>query len=254
MRAIPQKIQILKFIGEQGIVTLSDVSRHLFSEDKLSYVRVTMYELGIAHKKYPDVANGVWFIDNPKLYELLSLYFPDFPQLEVKPFTLHKIPHSLEINRIRSTFTQSHLITIDEWWSERLIWALPVSHREDFCSDKVPDAIFWRRRKDGSRQKYFLEYERTLKSKERYEEIFRSYAKCKDVKDRNVIYICQTLRIKEELQDIEERLVKAGRLADVALYFQFITLEGFYKTHSNHNLKEEVNHEQTQKVYANVSV
>ena len=35
MRAIPQKIYILKFIGEQGIVTVADVARHLFQSEKV---------------------------------------------------------------------------------------------------------------------------------------------------------------------------------------------------------------------------
>ncbi|MBF0489353.1 MAG: hypothetical protein HQL15_01875 [Candidatus Omnitrophica bacterium] len=252
MRAIPQKIQILKFIGEQGIVTLSDVARHFLCPDKSSYIRVALYKLGIAHSKYPEIPNGIWFIDNPKLYELLKLYYPDFPQLEVRPLSLGRVPHCLELNRIRTTFTQTHLITIDEWWSERCLWALPLSFRANFCSEKIPDAIFWRRRKDGSRQKYFLEYERTLKSKDRYDDIFRTYAKRQEVKDRNVIYICATAHIKEELQNIEKCLVKSGRLPDAGLYFQFITLEGFYKTHSNNPINEDKSHEHNKELYANV--
>ena len=49
MRAIPQKIYILKFIGEQGIVTVSDVTRYLFQSDKSDVIRITMHQLGIAH-------------------------------------------------------------------------------------------------------------------------------------------------------------------------------------------------------------
>ena len=42
MRAIPQKIQILKFVGEQEIVSFSDLARH-------------------PHKKYPDIPNCLEF-------------------------------------------------------------------------------------------------------------------------------------------------------------------------------------------------
>ena len=252
MRAIPQKIMILKFIGEQGIVTVSDVTRHLFEDEKFSCVRVIMHQLGIAHMKFREIPNGVWFIDNPELYKQLSLYFPDFLRFEVRSVVMHHIDHDLELNRIRTSFTRTHLITIDQWWSEKYIRALPIYLRRDFRI-KFPDAIFWRKRHDGTSQKYFLEYERTMKSKERYENIFRSYVTNKEVKDRNVIYICADIHIKEELHNIEQNLVKSGRLGQGGEYFQFITLEGFYKTHSNNLIqKGEMIYEKNQTAYANV--
>ena len=253
MRAIPQKIHILKFIGEQGVVTISDITRHFSCPDKYSYIRIALYKLGLAHVKYLDIHNGIWFIDNPDLYDLLRSYYPDFPQLEARLVGLGRVPHCLELNHIRTTLTHTHRITIDNWWSERCLWSLPLSKREEFCGDKIPDAIFWHKRRDGSRQKYFLEYERTLKSKDRYDEIFRTYARRRDVNNRNVIYICQTLKIKRQLENIEERLVRSGRLSDIGQYFQFVTLESFYKSHSNPNpIKEEAHHEENQNVYANV--
>jgi len=235
MRAIPQKIHILKFIGEQGIVTIQDVSRHLYNEDKYSYVRVTMYELGIAHLKFRDIPNGVWFIDNQDLYDRLKDCFKGFPRIIVKPPILNHLLHYLELNRIRTTFTKSNLISLDEWWSENYLRALSLEERGNFDHSVIPDAIFWLKGRDGSRQKYFLEYERTLKNPQRYELIFNFYAKRHDVKDRNVIYICATQRIKRELQKIEERLAKHGKIPGVGLYFQFITLDGFYREHSTTN-------------------
>jgi hypothetical protein len=237
VRAIPQKIHILKFVGEQGIVTIPDVARHLFQSDKLSYVRVTMHELGIAHMKYRDIPNGIWYIDNPKLFELLKSYFPQLPPFEVRPVTLHYVDHSLELNRIRTAFTKSNLISIDEWWSEDYIRALP---NFDFGNIKTPDAIFWRKRQDGTRQKVFLEYERTLKNKDRYKDIFRNYSKHKDVKNRNVIYLCQTSTIREELLEVENKLAAIGKLEGAGLYFQFVTLENFYKTYDNQTTTKEI--------------
>ena len=234
MRAIPQKIHILKFIGQQGIVTIPDVDRHLFQSKKFSYARVTMHELGIAHMKYREIPNGIWYIDDPKLYETLKSYFPALPPFEVRPVILHHVDHSLELNRIRTAFTKNNLVTIDEWWSENHIRALPES---GFASGKIPDAIFWRRRKDGTHQKLFLECERTFKSKERYEDIFRAYAKREDVKDRNVLYLCQTPTIREDLQAIEQKLADTGKLEGAGLYFQFVTLESFYKTYEQ-SIKE----------------
>ena len=235
MRAIPQKIHILKFIGEQGIVTILDVDRHLFQSKKFSYTRVTMHELGIAHMKYREIPNGIWYIDDPKLYETLKSYFPALPPFEVRPVILHHVDHSLELNRIRTAFTKNNLVTIDEWWSENYIRALPES---GFTSGKIPDAIFWRRRKDGTRQKLFLECERTFKSKERYEDIFRTYARREDVKDRNVLYLCQTPTIREDLQAIEQKLADTGKLEGAGLYFQFVTLESFYKAYEQQPIKE----------------
>ena len=250
MRAVPQKIQILKFVGEQGIVTLSDVASHLSCPHKLSYIRVALYKLGITHKKYREIPNGVWFVDNQALFDLLSAYYPDSPRFEVRPIVWHEIQHALELNRIRNTFLQTNIVTIDEWWSENYIRALPLSMKEYWDNGlKAPDAVFWRKRQDGTRQKYFLEFERTLKNTQRYEDIFCSYARRPDVKDRNVIYICGTPYIKERLQRVEEYLVKTGALPGIGLFFQFITLEGFYESHANH--KGEVNHEQTKTVRAN---
>lgn len=236
MRVIPQRIHILKFIGEQGIVTIPDVDRHLFQSQKSAYVRVTMHELGIAHMKYREVPNGIWYINDPKLYELLKSYFPALPAFDVRPVVLHHVDHSLELNRIRTALTKTDLVIIDEWWSENHIKALPNS---DFASGKIPDAIFWRRRQDGSHQKLFLELERTLKNKDRYEDIFRGYAMREDVRDGNVIYLCGTPIIKEELLAIEKKLVAAGKLEGTGLSFQFVTLESFYKTYNYQPKKKE---------------
>ncbi len=239
MAFIPQKIRILKFIAEQGVATVDDISRSLFKNDKSSTVRVSLHQLGVRHTKYGDVKHGVWYIDKPRLFDLLMTYFPDSPAFEVRPILLHLVPHSLEMNRIRTALEKTSQITITQWWSENFIRA-SLPQGENIASKKIPDAIFWRRRRaDDTLQKFFLEYERTLKNKDRYEEIFRCYAKREDVKNKNVIYICENDFVKEELEQVESKLAKVGKLDGVGLFFQFVTLENFYKIYSNNPTNKE---------------
>ena len=250
MHAVPQKIQILKFIGEQGIVCLDDIARYLSFSGKTESLRRALYKFDIAQVQYPGIKHGVWFIDKPALFDLVSCYYPDLPPFEVSRIPAPQFLHYLEINRIRIAIQKSTKITVDEWWSENHIRALNLK------SDKLntPDAIFWRKRQDGSRKIFFLEYERTLKNRERYEGIFCSYAKREGVENRNVIYICQTPYIMQALLKIEARLAKTGKLPGVGLYFQFATLEGFYKAYGIDQSKQEEGHEDAQAVATNTGV
>jgi hypothetical protein len=240
MTTIPQKIRILKFIAEQGVVTVDDISRVLFENDaKSTAIRIAMHKLKIGHAKFGNIKHGVWYIDKPELFDLLKTYFPDIPAFEVKPLLLYQVPHNLEINRIRIALEKTPNIAIDQWWSERFIRALPSPIGGRIAITNIPDAIFWRRRTDGTRQKFFLEYERTLKNKNRYEEIFCSYARREDVSHKNVIYICENDFIRQELEQVEAKLAKAGKLSGAGLYFQFVTLDNFYKTYSNNPTNKE---------------
>lgn len=239
MALIPQKIRILKFIAEQGVVTVDDINRALFDNNKSATIRVTLHQLEIGHAKFGHIKHGVWYIDKPELFDLLKTYFPNIPALEVKPLLLYQVPHNLEINRIRIALEKTSNIAIDQWLSEKFIRALPSPIGGRIANTKIPDAIFWRRRTDGTRQKFFLEYERTLKNKDRYEEIFRSYSQRHDVGNKNVIYICENEFIREELTQVEEKLAIAGKLSEVGLYFQFVTLESFYKTYSKNPTNKE---------------
>jgi len=240
VRAIPPKIQILKFVWEQGIVTVDDVTRHLFQPDKFRAVRIALHKLGVAHIKYPGIKHGIWFIDKPELYDLLSCYFPDLPSFEVRPVPVIQFLHYLEINRIRTAIQNSSQIILDEWWSENYIRVLDPAWRGRADNSIIPDAIFWRKRPDGTRQQFFLEYERTLKNRERYTDIFCYYAKREGVQNRNVIYICQTPYIRQALVSIEARLAKVGKLEGTGLYFQFVTLESFYKTYGDQPINKEI--------------
>ena len=255
MRAIPPKIYILKFVGEQGIVSVDDVTRHLFYPDNYPAVRLHMHRLGLAHDKCKGVKHGVWFIDRPELLELLNAYFPELPLFDIHSVPVVQYLHYIELNKIRTVLQKSNRITVDEWWSENYIRALAPSIRTKFCTPQIPDAIFWRKSKDGTRQHFFLEFERTLKAKDRYEDIFSAYAKRQDVQKRNVLYICQTQHIREELLSIEARMVKSGKLEGANLYFQFVTLASFYKTYENQSSnKEGVSNENDQTISETASI
>lgn len=239
MGGVPQKIQILRFIVEQGVVTLDDIERFLRGENHAAAIRVALYKLGISHIKYGKIPHGVWFVDDPQTVELLKKYYKDLPQLSTRKVHLHHIPHALGINRIRNILYLTPYLKIDTWWSENYIRTLSPRMRFGISLARIPDAIFWRLRSDGSRQKFFLEFERTLKSKSRYVDIFQYYANRKDVLKKNVLYICGTETIQEELIKIEEFLVKSGKLESTGLYFQFITFEDFCRQHSTQPKQKE---------------
>ncbi|MBU0468988.1 MAG: hypothetical protein KJ736_08010, partial [Candidatus Omnitrophica bacterium] len=63
------KFQILRFVAEQGIVTVDNI-KNKFNCKKES-VRVIMSQLGISHYKYGDIQHGLWFIGDQKLFGLL---------------------------------------------------------------------------------------------------------------------------------------------------------------------------------------
>jgi hypothetical protein len=234
MNLIPQKIQILKFIGEQGIVTVADVDRHLFQSEKSETVRITMHQLGISHKPYPGIKYGIWYIEKPHLYELLKTYFPDYPKFLVRPVFYDKVPHFLGLNCIRTAFECSPDCNVERWWSEQYIRSLFPEERYSFSDSKIPDAIFWKRKKDGNLQKYYLEFERSLKSKKRYINIFRHYSKMPDITKGGVIYVCLTEIIRNKLKKIVKEEFGRGVINHLEEVFQFIDYQELIT-----NVKEE---------------
>ena len=77
MSEVPQKIRILKFIAEQGIVRIEDINRHFNPDrDNSRAIRVTLYDMGVGHLRYysSDVKNGVWYIKDVKHYQFLDFY------------------------------------------------------------------------------------------------------------------------------------------------------------------------------------
>ena len=226
------KIQILRFVAEQGVVRVSDVMDYFRKWDSEHSVRVTMNDLGITHQQYGGFRYGVWFIEDKRIFEILKQHYNDIPNFKVRGKNLlPRVQHSLGINHIRTTMENSKKIKIAKWWSEEYLRALPPFRRDGISMHKIPDAIFWHLRKDGTRQKFFLEYERSLKAPKRYGQIFQFYDKRHDVKSNNVIYICETDSIKVKLEKIENDLTKGGKIKGAGLNFKFITLDEFNKAY-----------------------
>jgi hypothetical protein len=238
MARVFHRINILKFIAEQGVVTVDDISAYLYEGGRPETIRVNLHQLKLGHARFGYIKSGVWYIKDPKDIELLRTYHPDLPNFQVRPLLLYLVPHALEINSLRIALEKSPEAKVSRWWSEAYIRALPLPQWGGRNDSKIPDAIFWRKRNDGSEEKYFLEYERSLKNRERYEEIFRSYAERDDVENKNVIYICENEFIKSELQDVEAKMQRAGKLNSSGKCFQFVTREGFYKAYTNKPSKE----------------
>jgi len=227
------KMQILRFVAEQGIVRVRDVMDYFRKWKSAHSVRVTMNDLGITHQPYGGYKYGVWFIEDKKVFERLKPFYDDIPSFKVRGKSLLvKVQHSLGMNHIRAVLKNSEKIRIVKWWSEECLRALPVFSRDGISMHKIPDAIFWHLRKDGSKQKFFLEYERSLKAPKRYSQIFQFYDKRHDVKNNNVIYICETDFIKMKLERIESDLVKGGKLKGSGVNFNFVTLDEFNKAYA----------------------
>jgi hypothetical protein len=245
-KPMPYKTQILKFIAEQGIVSIEDINRYFHPErDNSRAIRVTLYDMGVGHLRCysPDVKNGVWYIKDQKHYQYLDFYDADFSYFRVKKPLVHLIPHYLEMNCIRTVIEQDSGLVIERWHSETYLRALPADLRKYLCSAKIPDAIFYAKNKDGSLSKYFLEYERSLKSPQRYVEIFRTYGKREDVHDQNVIYLCEP-GIASRLKAIEKNKSGIGYLDSSGFNFKFIDLQQFYKTQEEKRAKRKAQIEQ----------
>lgn len=241
MRFVSQRIKIIKYAAEQGVFTLDNLAEYLKKENISSSLRIALYDSGLCHVKYPNIQHGIWFLRNQDiLNQIKPFYLPSIPSFYIRPLKMHLVDHALELNKIRNVIEQTNQIKVDEWWSENLIRALlPGLGGLKIAYDKLPDAIFWRRRTDGSRQMFFLEYERTFKNKERYKEIFKFYANHHLVKNKNVIYLCQDAPLKQKLEDLEEYFIKAGIIKNQSNIFQFITLQDFYQTYQKHNQQQE---------------
>ncbi|MCK5580261.1 MAG: hypothetical protein KAJ18_03205 [Candidatus Omnitrophica bacterium] len=103
------KMQILRFVAEQGIVRVSDVMEYFRRWKSEHSVRVTMNDLGITHQPYGVYKYGVWFIEDKKIFEMLKPYYDDIPNFKVRGKSLLvKVQHSLGMNHIRITLENSY--------------------------------------------------------------------------------------------------------------------------------------------------
>ncbi len=240
MTKIPLRIQVLMFVAEQRFVKAEDIcERKFWRSNKLDTVRVTMNQLGLASIKYGNIKYGVRFIDDPGLIKILKEHYDDMAEFKIRPAHPEQIPHALGVNHIRNILENSSKIKITKWWSEEYLRSLPVESRYGKMSrNKIPDAIFSQERRDGTTSKFFLEYERSLKSNERYEEIFKFYEGRQDIKEKSVLYVCENDFIKKRLIGLEETLAKKGRLKMKGEYFQFVTIDEFNQSFSSITQKE----------------
>ncbi|MBU1862479.1 MAG: hypothetical protein KKH94_02305 [Candidatus Omnitrophica bacterium] len=231
IRNVPKKIKILKFVVEQGIVSVDDVKRKFDIPDKSDVARKTMSELKISHVKYGSIKNGVWYVDRQELLNRLQSYYMKMPDFQPRKIRLHEVPHALQMNHIRLMLEKSKEANVVAWQSEAYIRALPPYQRNGFGVKKMPDAIFFRGSNDGgAAKKYFLEYERTLKNKERYTDIWGHYMKRIDVTRKSVLYICENAlckaRLLQMMQSIQEREEKKGGEFRSEI-FRFETIDEF---------------------------
>ena len=151
---IPQKIQFLRFIAEQGIVSAHCINRYFFKENKIDVIISTLYQLGVTRMWYGGAQGGVWQITDGKLYKLLKTYYSDLGGLTVSRIKgTNLVPHFLEMNRIRTVFEKSGHFDMALWLSERVIRAIPVNQRSDICpAQKPPDAVYWVFKKEGGQR------------------------------------------------------------------------------------------------------
>lgn len=240
MPSISKRLRILKYIAEQSVVSLEDVVDHFNGEISAESARVAMYQMSVGHMKYGHIRCGVWYLNDQKQVDYVLSYYPDMTWMSCNPPVMPQIPHFIELNRIRNIFENSSNLNIDQWVSEAVLKGMPLVERDGFTVSNMPDAMFWRTKQDGTKQKYFLEYERTLKAPARYKDVFMNYARRGDVDDKNVIYICRDELIRNKLLSIELKLAHSRYLDEAGRYFQFVTLAGFYRDFREKYMQQEV--------------
>ncbi len=224
MSQIPIKMQILRYVCEQGLVSVDDVARHLHKPECHQSIRVMMHQLGLGHQSYGNITHGIWYVRDKASFKLVRKYYPELPN-----FKLHRqypafVEHSIGMNMIRHILENDDSLNIVKWLSEECVRSIPKLVRQDLIFGHYPDAIFWRQRKSGAAQKVFVEYERSLKNKRRYVTIFRRYAGMTDIESKSVIYICDSEDIRKYLIRITKEMQAFGKLKNTRV-FQFTRME-----------------------------
>ena len=228
MKKIPLKARIIRYVCEQGIVSVEDLAAQFKSESSMDSFRVMMYQIGFTRMKYENAKYGVWCVQDPKLLDCLKKYYPELPRFQIRDASLYRVAHSLGLNYIRRTYERMKQLNITDWWTEEYIRALPCEQRKEISLRWCPDAVFWR----NTKQKIFLEYERTYKNIKRYALIFRAYEKRNDIGRKSVLYICEDEIIMRRLVRVYQKLLAGGKLRREDL-FQFTTLASFNKIKIN---------------------
>ena len=218
------RLKVLRLLAQQKYATLEDLYIGSGSRGSKESFRVSLYQFGLCRFSFPAVSGGVWHIANPQIYQELEQHFPQEPIHKSVDIHVNEVLHALGMNKIRHALTTDTNVNVKSWHSEYHLRALPSSSR-GFSYTKIPDAIFLRQRQDGSLQKCFVEYERSLKSRERYRNIFKSYANRTDVTKGSVLFICQNQHIQNELLRTRKEVFSKGILNDQEEMFHLIDYE-----------------------------
>ena len=218
---LSQRIMVLKYLAEQKYGTLNDLLGGSGSQGTSEAFRVSLYRFGLSRFSYPNIPHGVWHIGNPVLLEELEQHFPDEPFHKSTDVHFNEVDHCLGLNKIRQALMTNPKVSIRDWWTE---WRLKAMHpsQRDFDYRQIPDVIFWCRKSDGNLKKYFIEYERSLKSQARYESILRAYANREDVSEGSVVFICQHEFIRKELIRLAKRIFSKSFVGGQEELFRFV--------------------------------
>lgn len=217
-----QKIQVLKFASEQKYTTLDAIRRHLGYGVKEESLRVALYTFGLSRVSYGAIKHGIWYVSDPKVYSLVRQYYPRLPF--IRPVEIHpnEISHALGMNDIRYAIEHNPDFHVVEWLSEFHLRALPPQARFQLSYQTLPDAIFFNREANGSLKKYFIEFERSLKNRDRYRKIIRFYSKRPDVTAGSVLYISPEDYILNEIRKVEQEVLGGGVINEAGKFFRFI--------------------------------
>lgn len=201
---IPKKIKILRFIAEQKIVTARQISKR-YEIKETTAVRL-FAKLHLEYIRFGRAGEGIWQIKDKEIMELIAKYYSDSPVFKAKGFVLPEVYHCLRITDIRILLELFFKQRIIDWQSEEYIRSLPAQVRE-FPYEKTPDAVF---SVDftGEVKRFYLEYERSFKSPGRYKNIFSFYDNQNHIQAGQIIYVCESTRIKELLKRMPKIDVK----------------------------------------------
>lgn len=219
-----QRLKVLKLLADQKYAILEDLYIGSGSTGSKESFRVSLYQFGLSRFSFPAVPGGVWHIANPAIFQELEQIFPQEPLYKSTDIHFNEIYHALGMNKIRLSLLNGGKFIIQSWYSEYSLRAMPISVR-GFSYTKIPDTIFFKRLESGGQQKCFVEFERSLKNRERYRNIFKFYANRKDVSRGSVLFICRNKHIQNELLKIRKEVFSKGIFNDVEEIFQFINYD-----------------------------
>ena len=215
------RLTVLKYVSEQRYATLEDIYNGSGNKAGRESFRVSLYQFGLSRFSFPGVKEGIWHIGKQDIFKELQDLFPNDPLYSCIDIHPNEVLHALGMNKIRYFLANQAGITIERWQSEYSLRSLPLSMRE-FEFRNIPDAIFWRKLEDGSVQKCFVEYERSLKIHERYKNILKAYARRSDVTEGSILFICQSESIQKELLRARKAVFDKGIFNEQQEYFRFM--------------------------------